>query len=359
MATFEALHAGLGARFGEQDGVVVPRHYGDPAGEYAAARARAVVVDRADRAVVRVFGRDPVRMVHGLITNDLAGAPAGQGVYAAVLTPKGKMVAEVRVFRLPSGELWVEVPRGGREPLLEHLRKFLPPLYARFADVSDRYAVLGVYGPAAAEVAARALGGAVPAGRPEDAFEFRPAGEEDGLLVARTLYAGEDGYDVFVPAAEAERVWRALVESGARPAGHGTLEVLRIEAGRPRWGAELGPEVIPLEAGLRDRAISTQKGCYTGQEVIVRILHRGHVNWLLRGLRLGESPAPAPGAALVRPEDGRPVGRVTSACSSPRHGQTIGLGYVRREVVPEAVLRLGGTGGPEVRVVELAGSPAT
>ena len=106
----------------------------------------------------------------------------------------------------------------------------------------------------------------------------------------------------------------------------------------PRWGAELSEDTIPLEAGLGERAISTTKGCYTGQEVIIRILHRGHVNWHLRGLLLGDAPVPAHHSTLTRPDVEKPVARITSACVSPRFDQTIALGYVRREVEPPAGL---------------------
>src|SRR5690606_15899076 len=128
----------------------------------------------------------------------------------------------------------------------------------------------------------------------------------------------------------------ALVEHGAHACGHAALDVLRIEAGVPRWGAELDETTIPLEAELGERAISTTKGCYTGQEVIIRILHRGHVNWHVRGLRLGDAPVPARGATLTRSDTDKSVARITSACVSPRFDQTIALGYVRREVEPPA-----------------------
>jgi len=358
----------LGARFGEAAGREVVRHYGDPEREYAAARSDAVVVDRADRAVVRMYGRDPVRMIQGLVSNDVAGAAPGQGVYAAMLTAKGKMVADVRVLRRAEGDVLLELDAGALAGVLDHLRRFVPPLFARFEDASAALGVIGVYGPTARRVVGAALGAAVPEGMAEDAFVAAalPGAEEsagpgesgDGAaapeaLVVRTLYAGVDGYDVVVPTDRLEAVWRALVEAGARPAGHGALETLRIEAGRPRWGADLDETTIPLEAGLRDRAISETKGCYTGQEVIVRILHRGHVNWHLRGLLLGEAPAPARGTTLVRAGETKPVARVTSACASPVHGQTIALGYVRREVEPPAELRLGGPDGPPVQVVAL------
>ncbi|HEX6939277.1 MAG TPA: aminomethyltransferase family protein [Longimicrobiales bacterium] len=348
----EPLHEEAGARFGVVAGRRVPRDYGDAAGEYDAVRRGAGLADRADRVPLRVYGRDPVKMIQGLVTNDVAGAPEGQGVYAAMLTPKGKMVADVRIFRRPGGELWMDVDAAALEGVLAHLRKYVPPLFARVEELGSRLHVLGVYGPRSRDVLARALGAAPPAGMADEAVaEQRFDGAE--VLVVRTGYVGEEGYDVFVPVASVASLWRALQGAGARPVGHEALEVLRIEAGVPRWGAELDESVIPLEAGLRERAISTTKGCYTGQEVIIRILHRGHVNRHLRGLRLGAAPVPAAGTALVRPADGKPAGRITSACYSPLHEQTIALGYVRREVEPPAVLRLGTADGPAAEVLEL------
>lgn len=324
-------HEALGARMGEVAGRAVPRHYGDPAGEYEAARSGAIVVDRVDRVVLRVSGRDPVRMLHGLLTNDLAGAPEGAAVYGVFLTPKGRMVAEGRVVRR-GGAVLVETAAAAEAALREHFRKYLPPLFARVEEESG-LAVLGVYGPGAAA----ALGDVV--------------GAEPGAILLPPLELPEgDGGDLVLPAEAAKGVWERLLAAGVRPAGHGTLEALRIEAGRPRWGAELDDTVIPLEAGLKERAISTTKGCYTGQEVIIRILHRGHVNRGLRGLLLGDAPDPGRGAVLTLPGQEKPVGTVTSACASPAMGQTIALGYVRREVPVGATLLVEGR---EARVVEL------
>lgn len=343
-------HAALGARMGEAAGKAVARHYGEPADEYAAARDAAVVIDLADRVFLRVHGRDPVRMIQGLITNDLAGAEAGQAVYAGLLTPKGRMVAAVRAFEWPATEVLLEADAGAETALGEHLKKFVPPLFAR-AEPAPLHAI-GVYGPDAGRVVSAAFGAAARVDEPEDRFvvaDFRGA----EALVVRSLETGETGgFEVVVPAERAEEAWRALTDAGARPAGYGALEVLRIEAGRPRWGAELDESVIPLEAGLLERAISTTKGCYTGQEVIVRVLHRGHVNRHLRGLLLGEAPAPAPGTSLMRPGESKAVGTITSACASPRLGQTIALGYVRREVEPGTRLQVG-EGSGTAEVVEL------
>lgn len=345
-------HEELGARFFSVAGREVVRNYGDPAGEYAAIREGAGLVDRWDRVQLRLYGRDPLQMVQGLISNDLAGAPAGRGVYAALLTPKGKMIADLRAFRLGSGDVLLDLDAGARPGALEHLCKFVPPLFARIDDLGARSGVLGVYGPDSRGVVSAVLGLGDWEGEGEESFREVEFGG-GSVVVIRTEYTGGEGYDVVASADLLPSLWEALVGAGARPVGASALEVSRIEAGRPRWGAELTESVIPLEAGLRDRAISETKGCYTGQEVIIRVLHRGRVNWHLRGLFLGEIPVPAEGTEFFRPGEEKPVGRLTSACLSPLYDQVIGLGYIRREVEPPATLRLGSPDGPEVVVHEL------
>jgi folate-binding protein YgfZ len=345
-----------GAAFGEVAGHPVARHYGDGAAEYRAVRQSAGLAARDDRARFRLWGKDPARMMHSLISNELLKAQPGQGVYAAMLTAKGRMIADVRVFRRADGEVLVSVAREAREGTREHLKKMVPPLFARWADATDDIAEIGVYGPRAREALSRAVGAEIPA-LAEDAF-VEPEYGGARLLVAATREAGgEEGFDVFVPADRAAELWTALREVDAHPAGFGALETLRIEAGRPRYGLELTEETIPTEAyestGLMGRAISFNKGCYTGQEVIVRIAHRGHVNRHLRGLLLGESPAPAPRAPLVNPATGKEVGWTTSAAFSPHLGQTVAMGYVRREVELGAEVRIGTADGPVARVVAL------
>lgn len=350
-----------GASFAEVAGRAVARHFGDPAGEYRAVREGAGLADRSgDRARVRLWGKDPVKMVHGLVTNDLLAAPAGQGVLAAMLTPKGRTLAELRVFRrtTPGGtaEVWLDLAREALEGTREHLKKFVPPMFARWADVTDSTGCLGVYGPRAREAAGRALGAEVPA-LAEDAFvEAAFAGER--VMVAGTRAAGgEEGFELFADAGVLPALWEALAQAGARPIGFAALETLRVEAGRPRYGAELTEEIIPTEAyestGLMERAVSFGKGCYTGQEVIVRIAHRGHVNRHLRGLLLGEHPAPPARTPLFNPATGRESGWVTTAAASPRLGQTVALAFVRRELGPGATVRVGAADGPEATVAAL------
>jgi tRNA-modifying protein YgfZ len=309
---------------------------------------RPVLIERS-RGLVQVQGRDPVRMIQGLATADVQALTREQGTYTAFLTAKGKMVADARVFRRGSPdapELLLDVAPAARADLLDHLRRFVPPLFARAEDVSDQWAVVGVYGPGASAVVA-AVAPAAAAGAPEEAV-VQTDGADDGFA-ARTGITGDDGWDVFVPVERRAGVMEALLE-GARPAPAETLEALRISAGRPRWGRELTGDVIPLEAGLLQRAISQTKGCYTGQEVIVRILHRGHVNRHLRRL-VFEGDAPEPGVELFEAAGHRPRGVVTSAVAN--EAGALGLGYVRREVEPPAELRVGAPDGPAVRVEAL------
>lgn len=347
-----------GAAWAEVAGRRVARHYGDAQAEYRAVRDAAGIAERGDRARIRLWGKDPVKMVHGLVTNDLLKASAAEGVYAAMLTPKGRTIAELRVFRreLPGGvEVLLDLPREALEGTRDHLKRMVPPMFAKWADVSDSIADLGVYGPRAREIVAAVLGADPPA--VEDAHAEARFGDIPVLVAATRQIGLESGFDLFVDPGAAEALWTALADAGARPVGFGTLETLRIEAGRPRYGAELTEDVIPTEAfeetGLMERAVSFTKGCYTGQEVIIRIAHRGHVNRHLRGLLLGDAPAPAIGARLVHPETGKDVGWLTSVAWSPLLGQTVALGYVRREVEPGATVRVGAADGAEAAVAKL------
>lgn len=353
-----AHHEALGAVFSDFAGVSLPRHYGDGAAEYRAVREAVGVADRSDLGVVRLRGRDPVKMLHGLVTNDLLGAGEGEGVYAAMLTAKGRTIAELRALRVPGPdgtEVLALVPREALAGTMEHLKRFVPPMYARSEDASAALGVVGVYGPRSRALLGRAFGIEVPETKEDGYAPFELGGER--VVAVRTLYTGEDGYDLVAASAALPALWDVLLaqgpDLGVRPVGQGAIETLRVEAGRPRYGHELTEEIIPTEAfestGLMPRAVSFQKGCYTGQEVIVRILHRGHVNWLLRKVLLGDAPAPPAETTLVN-EQGKKVGRITSAAWSARYGQTIALGYVRREIEPGTTVWLESVEGARAEI---------
>jgi folate-binding protein YgfZ len=346
----------LGATFTEVAGRAVVRHFGDTLGEYDAVRQGVGVAERGDRARIRMWGKDPAKMLHGMITNDLLKAPEGQGVYAAMLTAKGRTLAELRAFRRQPAEVLVEIPREALAGTVEHLRKFVPPMFARWGDVTGEVGELGAYGPHAAALVERVLGVDVSL-MAEDGFREAEFGGV-AVMVAATRYVGsETGFDLFAPAAALPALWAALLEHGGRPIGLAAIETLRIEAGRPRYGADLSEEVIPTEAfeetGMMPRAISFTKGCYTGQEVIVRIAHRGHVNRHLRGFLLGDGPTPLLGTPIFRTDTGKEAGRLTSVVFSPLMGQAVALGYARRELEPGAEVRLGAGDGPAAKLVRL------
>lgn len=346
------------------DGVTVPLHFGDVDAEYRAVREGAGVADRLDLGHLVLRGRDPVRMVQGLITNDLAGAPPGRVVYATMLTPRGRVIAELRAgVRDGEGgrEVVIDIPREVLGAAREHLRRSVPPLYARWEDVSSSVRTVGVYGPRAQELLDRVLDSPVPIPA-EDEVAAGSFGGATVPLVGTRYAGGEPGVDITLPADAAAGLRDALLVSGeslgARRIGFAALEALRIEAGRPRGGHELTEEVIPTEAfestGLMERAISFGKGCYTGQEVIVRIAHRGHVNRHLRGLLLPDGEAlPPHGTRLHLPESGKDVGWTASATVSPRSGTPIALAFLRREVEPGQRVRVGSPDGAEATAVEL------
>jgi len=355
---------------GASRGTEVAWHLEYPSGEYDAAREGAAVVDRSRRGRWRITGRDPEKILSGVLTCSIpspaevgeGGALRGAGVYGAVLTPKGRLVTDLRLF--PRGffgdAFLLEIAAAGIEGLRSHFGKYVPPLFARAEEVTEETGMITVLGPEAAGILDRTL-----PRMPWETGELKIleenaflglAGEEngDGVRIVRCGTPDVPAFDL-VGTREALNVLGARLEKeGARPVGHRVWEILRIEGGRPAFGTDMDEETIPVEAGIHRRAIDYEKGCYTGQEVIVRIRDRGRVNWHLRGLLLGEAPPPEPGTELFEEGGEKSVGRVTSAGPSPRFGQVAGLGYVRREVEPPATLRIGSGEGEEVGVRELS-----
>lgn len=338
------------------------RHHGDPAAEYRAATEGVALFERADRPLLSIAGKAPAAMLSGVVSGRIpeARTPADgwrrtEAAYSTVLTPKGRIISDLTLLRLPGAAeaFWVDVPAGGVAALGAYFAKVLPPRMARVAHVEGaaRWAVVG---PTAAAVLAETLSVPVEvlAGLTErDALFDCDAEGAARVCLFRPSDLGEAGFDVVVRSGDLEGLQQRLRDVGAVPAGAGTWETLRVEAGRPRFGVDMDERTIPIEAGLGERAIDHTKGCYTGQEVIVRIRDRGHVNRHLRQLLLGEAPSPTPGTPLFTFDDEKPVGEITSAVSSPRFGQTLALGYVRREVEPGQAVRVGAPDGAEAVVV--------
>jgi len=343
-----AHHARLSARFGSLLGKEVVLHYG-PKGEAlpvfeeeTALREAVGLVDLSFRDVVRVSGPDRLTFLHGMLTQDVKGLPESAVAYAALLTARGAMVADVRLVRREEDVLLLLEP-GLAAPVLSHLQRFLISEEAEVTDVSHDFGQLALQGPRAWTLAQRLFG--LPGHAPPKAFAL--LGGLEGHAV-RVLPSGLllDGVDLLVSKEGLEAVFTALLDTGdaegLRPVGFSALEVLRVEHGVPRYGLDMDERTIPLEANL-ERALHYQKGCYVGQEVIARATFRGHMNKRLVGLLLGTAQ-PEPRTELFHGD--KKVGFVTSVVHSARLGQTVGLGYVHRDVLaPGTPLRLAGDTG--------------
>ena len=336
-----------GAIFGEYHGRRLARHFGDPHAEYTAAVGGVAFFDRSHRTRLAVSGRAPGQMLNGVLSGVMPaparevepGVREGAATYHAVLTPKGRMITDLTAL-LPDDEgtsgILLDVPVAGREGLLAHLGKFVPPRFASVEDISTAWGALSAVGPNAADLLSRlALGMRVDPAWLEDAAEgdWRSVGDAGGaMIVVRTGDVWPPAWTVYGPADAVAALWRAGVAAGATPAGLGVWKTLGVEAGRPVFGTDMDDRTLPPEAGIVERAIDQTKGCYTGQEVIVRIRDRGHVNRHLRRLELGDVPAPAPGTELIAPDSDKVVGTITSAVQSPALGGAAAFAYVRRGV---------------------------
>lgn len=304
---------------------------------YDAARTRAVWVERPTRSRLWLTGPDRAAYLQGLLTNDIKAIGAGEGCYAAYLTPQGRMISDMRLHELGDG-LLMTLPGSTVDLVRDRLERFIFTEDVAIDDRTAGWAQVGAHGPAAARWLDQALDPAPdlrpPASlRPFDSVRRRLAGTE--VIVAATDELG-GGFDLFTEGG-APATTRALEAAGFVEAPHEVAEVLRVEAGMPEFGVDMDEETIPLEAGIEHRAISLTKGCFVGQEVIIRVLHRGHgrVARRLVGLTIGEpgdrARVPATGA-VVRADD-RDVGHVTSAVRSPALDRAIALAYVRRDFV--------------------------
>jgi folate-binding protein YgfZ len=248
------------------------------------------------------------------------------------------MVSDLRVLAFEDSFL-LDVPAEYRSTLVERFEQFIITEDVQVHDVSPGLLRTSVHGPQAPAILGRVLAAQAPeiAGRVAALAEHAHVSDElDGaaLIVAGTRELGRPGFDVYCAADRLTALVNALAAGGVVSADAQTLETLRIEAGRPRFGVDMDSETIPLEAGIEDRAISQTKGCYVGQEIIIRVLHRGggRVARRLVGLVFegaGPGDVPAPGAPLRQGE--REVGRVTSAAWSPVLDRVIALGYVQRD----------------------------
>lgn len=296
---------------------------------YGAFSESAAIVGRSDRLRMLFGGPNAAETLGGLLSNDVMSLSPGAGQYAAALDPKGKIIADVRVF-MRSDDCLVDTSAAAAPGFQAMIRKFVNPRRTKYVDASDVLRTVGLFGPRARTLLASVLGHSDPALSvlaPFQHLRFRFEGTE--VVVARVPDFGVDGFDVFVPV-EVETILEERFErEGAVRVDAEAAEIARVEAGRPRWGVDMDERTLAQEANLDDlHGISYTKGCFTGQETVARIHFRGHVNRSLRGLLCA---AQFPSGALLFGAEGQEVGDVRSSVTSPRLGP-IALAMLRREV---------------------------
>ena len=297
-------------------------------GQYRQLREECGLLDRSERGKLLVTGGEAAEYLQGQLTNDVEAIGPGGGLYAALLDRKGHMQGDMRVLRPGEGpDLLLDTEPEALEAVRRHLGMYKIGRDVDVVDVTAARAILSLIGPRAVEIAGSAA-------LPENACE------EVTIAGTQVLAVGtETGIDLILEAEARERVGEALLAAGAAEVSPEAVEILRIEAGRPRFGAEMGAETMPAEAGIVEQAVSFTKGCYIGQETVARLHYKGKPNRHLRGLELSATAQPGDAVRLGEKE----VGRLGSAGVSPAFGP-IGLAILRREAEPGTTVAVGEDG---------------
>lgn len=298
-------------------------------GQYRQLREECGLLDRSERGKLLVSGSEAAEYLQGQLTNDVEAIGPGEGAYAALLDRKGHMQGDMRVLRPGEGpDLLLDTEPEALEAVRRHLGMYKIGRDVDVVDVTAERALLSLIGPRAVEIAGSAA-------LPENFCE------EVTIAGTKVLAAGTaSGIDLICEAEARERVAEELLAAGAAGVSPEAAEILRIEAGRPRFGAEMGTETMPAEAGIVEQAVSFTKGCYIGQETVARLHYKGKPNRHLRGLKLSGAGAQAGDPISVGEKE---VGRLGSAGVSPAFGP-IGMAILRREAEPGATVAVGEDG---------------
>jgi aminomethyltransferase len=320
--------------------------------EYGAMARGVGLADRSERGLIEVRGADRLEWCHNLLTNQIKNLQPGDGTYAFAVNLQGRIVFDC-VVTVRREEVWLDVDRSFVESAIAHLSKYIVVEDVELADRSRDFVRLGLAGPRMGEVMT-ALGASNAAKMP---WWGNARVNWDGVDIPflRNDFCGPAGVELFVPAEHAEQTWSALtsMEVGVNvvPTGRDAVETHRIESGILRSGFEIDAKVVAGETLQLEKAVSSTKGCYLGQEVVERMRTRGSLARCLVGFEIDGSTVPPHGAAILDAA-GKPVGRMTSACDSIAKGGLIGMGYVRTAVSePGAMVKVQWDGGEADAVV--------
>jgi len=303
---------------------------------YQALRHGAAWLDLRARGRLVARGRDRARFLHNVSSNEVKKMTPGTGCYAFLLTPQGRIQADVWLFCF-DGHFLIDTEADLREKARQQILRYKVADQVEVEDVTGETAAIGVEGPTAGAVLA-SLGAPLPG----TAYAHLPW---EGATVAAVTLTGQPGFRIYSDAGAADGIIRRLEEAGAPAAAEDDARVVRIENGIPRYGDDIRENSLPQETRLM-HAISFTKGCYLGQEIVERIRAQGHVNKLLSRVELDTAEPPAPGTKLAA--DGAEVGEITSAVYSPEAGKAVALAYLRTAFAESG--RVLSAGGVSARV---------
>jgi folate-binding protein YgfZ len=325
--SLRAYHDGHGATFRGEAGWSVPAAYGSVDEEVRAVREHAGMIDFSDRAKIELTGSERLPFLDGLVTAELKTLAPGTYAYALLLNEKSRVLGDLHVYVLPDS-LVLDLGAAQKESVLRILEKGRVSDDVEFRDLGA-VGHIEVHGPASSGAIEKVLG-VEARGLAQGSFLTVPLDPRGRAYVSGIRSPPMSGYALWSPDSSLSAEWEALSRAGVRPVGRDAMEVLRIEAGVPGFGADMGEDTLALEVAP-ESAISFTKGCYVGQEIVARGTYVGQVRRKLLGLRVDGDVVPAKGDRVSK--DGREVGRVTSAAWSPTFGRVIALGILRLDAV--------------------------
>ncbi|MFZ0639290.1 MAG: aminomethyltransferase family protein [Candidatus Acidiferrales bacterium] len=351
-------HRKLGANFAEYFGCVLPANYGDARREYKFARESVGLIDKNYRAVLAFTGKDRARYLNAMLTNNIRDLAPGQGNISLLLSPQGRILAEVETLALEDRLLAISYAII-RERLVETFEKFIIMDDVTMEDLTDKFGALALEGPKAAEIVRELC--AVDLNALDEFGHVEKSAAGIPCRIIRTSPGKIPGAEFLTARENLAVLWNLLLAAarkrGGGPVGYEALNVLRLEEGVAWYGVDFDENQIPHQAALEATHINFSKGCYTGQEIVERVRSRGQIQRRRVMLRFSGDAIPRAGEPLFAPgaENSAEIGFVTRAAKSPKIGAVIGMGYVRREQM-NAGSKAKWSGG-EAEVFELPNAP--
>ena len=307
----------------------IPPTYTNAVEEYWTVRRAVGLADMSHLGRLRISGKDRVSFLNGLLTNDVSKLKENEGQRTALLNSKARVLADLHLYTQPDS-LLIDTGESAAPHVKEILDRFVITEDVQIHDATADLVQITVQGPKSSQSIKQVLGAEAQNLKQLEQMSLGPS-----TIIARDR-TGQSGYDLILPVLEAESVWHGFLlnggEIGLNPVGSEALEILRLEAGYPKYSADIDENTIVLEAGFKD-ALNFTKGCYLGQEVVARATHIGRVNKQLVRLEVETKEPVAPGSKLT--SDGKEAGFITSAAFSPGLGKVASLGYANREFAKE------------------------